>query len=90
MKQTRPYPGLIGGQYVVALRQSWRLLLSIGKPLPILMLPSERGKKRVYLAQDTLLDREVAFVLIKTEGWQSTSDRTSGPSASFGRSGQRL
>ena len=28
----------------------------------------EGGKKRVYLAQDTLLDREVAFALIKTEG----------------------
>ncbi len=27
----------------------------------------EGGKKRVYLAQDTLLDREVAFALIKTE-----------------------
>ena len=28
----------------------------------------EGGKKKVYLAQDTLLDREVAFGLIKTEG----------------------
>ena len=28
----------------------------------------EGGKKRVYLARDTLLDREVAFALIKTEG----------------------
>ena len=28
----------------------------------------EGGKKKVYLAQDTLLDREVAFSLIKTEG----------------------
>ncbi len=28
----------------------------------------EGGKKKVYLAQDTLLDREVAFALIKTEG----------------------
>ncbi len=28
----------------------------------------EGGTKRVYLAQDTLLDREVAFALIKTEG----------------------
>ena len=27
----------------------------------------EGGKKKVYLAQDTLLDREVAFALIKTE-----------------------
>ena len=28
----------------------------------------EGGKQKVYLAQDTLLDREVAFALIKTEG----------------------
>lgn len=28
----------------------------------------EGGKKRVYLAYDTLLDREVAFALIKSEG----------------------
>ena len=28
----------------------------------------EGGKKKVYLAQDTLLDSEVAFALIKTEG----------------------
>ena len=28
----------------------------------------EGGKKKVYLAHDTLLDRDVAFSLIKTEG----------------------
>ena len=28
----------------------------------------EGGKKKVYLAHDTLLDREVSFALIKTEG----------------------
>jgi serine/threonine protein kinase len=28
----------------------------------------EGGKKRVYLAHDTLLDRDVAFALIKNEG----------------------
>ena len=33
----------------------------------------EGGKKRVYLAQDTLLDREVAFALIKTEGLDDAS-----------------
>ena len=33
----------------------------------------EGGKKRVYLAQDTLLDREVAFALIKTEGLDDVS-----------------
>ncbi|MCH7659850.1 MAG: hypothetical protein IH933_04495, partial [Euryarchaeota archaeon] len=33
----------------------------------------EGGKKKVYLAQDTLLDREVAFALIKSEGLDDTS-----------------
>ncbi len=33
----------------------------------------EGGKKRVYLAQDTLLDREVAFALIKIEGLDDIS-----------------
>ena len=33
----------------------------------------EGGKKNVYLAQDTLLDREVAFALIKTVGLDETS-----------------
>jgi len=31
------------------------------------------GKKKVYLAHDTTLDREVAFALIKTEGLDETS-----------------
>ena len=33
----------------------------------------EGGKKKVYLAHDTLLDREVAFALIKTEGLDEVS-----------------
>ncbi len=33
----------------------------------------EGGKKKVYLAHDTLLDREVAFALIKTEGLDDAS-----------------
>ena len=33
----------------------------------------EGGRKRVYLAHDTILDREVAFALIKTEGLDDTS-----------------
>ena len=33
----------------------------------------EGGKKKVYLATDTLLDRDVAFALIKTEGLDEAS-----------------
>ena len=33
----------------------------------------EGGKKRVYQAHETLLDREVAFALIQTEGFDQTS-----------------
>ena len=33
----------------------------------------EGGKKKVYLAHDTLLDRDVAFALIKNEGLDETS-----------------
>ena len=33
----------------------------------------EGSKKKVYLAQDTTLDREVAFALIKSEGLDETS-----------------
>ena len=33
----------------------------------------EGGKKKVYLALDSLLDREVAFALIKTEGLDETA-----------------
>ena len=33
----------------------------------------EGGKKKVYLAHDTLLDREVAFALINTDGLDETS-----------------
>jgi serine/threonine protein kinase len=33
----------------------------------------EGGKKRVYLAHDELLDRDVAFALIKTEGLDDAS-----------------
>ena len=36
-------------------------------------LLGEGGKKRVYLAHDTVLDREVAFALIKAEGLDDTS-----------------
>ena len=37
----------------------------------------EGGKKKVYLAHDTLLDRDVAFALIKTEGLDETAARAS-------------
>ena len=33
----------------------------------------EGGKKRVYLAHDNTLDRDIAFALIKTEGLDETS-----------------
>ena len=39
----------------------------------------EGGKKKVYLAQDTLLDREVAFALIKTEGLDAELNRLGKP-----------
>ena len=35
----------------------------------------EGGKKKVYLAHDTTLDREVAFALIKTDGLDETSPK---------------
>ena len=34
----------------------------------VVRLLGEGGKKKVYLAHDTLLDRQVAFALIKTKG----------------------
>ena len=37
----------------------------------------EGGKKRVYLVHDTLLDRDVAFSLIKTEGWTRSASSAS-------------
>ena len=36
-------------------------------------LLGEGGKKRVYLAHDAVLDRDVAFALIKTEGLDAAS-----------------
>ncbi len=48
----------------------------------------EGGKKRVYEAHDTLLDREVAFALIKTEGFDQTSkERISREAQAMGRLG---
>ncbi|MDP6823551.1 MAG: protein kinase [Dehalococcoidia bacterium] len=48
----------------------------------------EGGKKRVYKAHDTLLDREVAFALIKTEGFDQTSkERISREAQAMGRLG---
>ena len=44
----------------------------------------EGGKKRVYLAHDELLDRDVAFALIKTEGLDAVG-HGSGLSARPGR-----
>ncbi len=48
----------------------------------------EGGKKRVYLAHDTLLDREVAFALIKTEGLDDAGrSRISREAQAMGRLG---
>ncbi|MCH8235574.1 MAG: protein kinase, partial [Chloroflexi bacterium] len=48
----------------------------------------EGGKKRVFQAHDTLLDREVAFALIKTEGFDQTSkERISREAQAMGRLG---
>ena len=38
----------------------------------LLRLLGEGGKKRVYLARDTILEREVALALIKSEGLDAT------------------
>ena len=48
----------------------------------------EGGKKMVYLAQDTLFDRDVAFALIKTEGLDDVSrTRISREAQAMGRLG---
>jgi len=48
----------------------------------------EGGKKQVYLAHDTLLDRDVAFALIKTEGLDDTGrDRITREAQAMGRLG---
>ena len=48
----------------------------------------EGGKKQVYLAHDSLLDREVAFALIKTEGLDDVSrTRISREAQAMGRLG---
>ncbi len=48
----------------------------------------EGGKKRVYLAHDNTLDRDVAFALIKTEGLDETSrERVKREAQAMGRMG---
>jgi len=48
----------------------------------------EGGKKRVYLAHDELLDRDVAFGLIKTDGFDTTSnERVAREAQAMGRLG---
>jgi tetratricopeptide (TPR) repeat protein len=48
----------------------------------------EGGKKKVYLAHDTLLDRDVAFALIKMEGLDDTGrDRIAREAKAMGRLG---
>ena len=51
----------------------------------------EGGKKKVYLAQDTLLDQEVAFALIKTEELNEVSRaRITKEAQAMGRLGSHL
>ena len=72
----------------VKLRQSLRLRQSLNMLLLMNLLPpapfasgrytvskflGEGGKKKVYLAHDNTLDRDVAFALIKTEGLDEIS-----------------
>jgi hypothetical protein len=48
----------------------------------------EGGKKRVYLAHDTTLDRDVAFALIKTDGLDQTArERVAREAQAMGRLG---
>jgi len=48
----------------------------------------EGGKKKVYLAHDTLLDRDVAFALIKTDGLDEIGrDRITREAQAMGRLG---
>jgi tetratricopeptide (TPR) repeat protein len=48
----------------------------------------EGGKKKVYLSHDTLLDRDVAFALIKTEGLDAAArERVSREAQAMGRLG---
>ena len=48
----------------------------------------EGGKKRVYLAHDELLDRDVAFALIKTEGLDAVGrERIAREAQAMGRLG---
>jgi len=48
----------------------------------------EGGKKRVFLAHDTLLDRDVAFALIKTDGLDAAGrDRITREAQAMGRLG---
>jgi serine/threonine protein kinase len=48
----------------------------------------EGGKKKVYLAHDSLLDRDVAFALIKTEGLdQAARERITREAQAMGRLG---
>ena len=54
----------------------------------VLRFLGEGGKKRVFLAHDTLLDRDVAFALIKTEGLDAAGrERVTREAQAMGRLG---
>jgi len=54
----------------------------------VLKFLGEGGRKKVYLARDTLLDRQVAFALIKTDGLDETArERITREAQTMGRLG---
>ena len=55
------------------IHEGMRLLTSSDGRYQVRRLLGEGGKKRVYLATDTRLDRDVAIALIKTEGLDAAS-----------------
>ena len=61
----------------------------VGGRYEVLRLLGEGGKKLVYLAHDTLLDRDVAFGLIKAEGLDEASmQRVTREAQAIGRIGE--
>ncbi len=89
--------GRANGDSATTLESTARSKPSLATPLPasfvngryeVKRFLGEGGKKRVYLAHDTALDRDVAFALIKTEGLDDASrQRISREAQAMGRLG---